>query len=217
MERKNTVISVQMLNEAVREFEINSAAPLVNILPKLIEAVVPAGQQMPKMEDLKFLIARQLTLPELTMNESLQATGLQIENGDFLLLIVPSALSTGTSLQILDAGTGLPIHAFDKDIVMVGRQDPDVNINPDLDLTGLLPIENLKSISRRLLWFERKDEKWFVRLHPDARTTVYLENQVLDKNQQYLVQDGTTLGFGGQSSTSPIIRIICRLETTLEY
>ena len=200
-------IVVQAMSDNPSHFRINVHAPLRNILPKIVNKVLENNRI--SAEDCKFLIARQLTSDEINLTENMEESGLILQNGDYII-IVPQMLSTGTSLEVYDARSQKLINTFDQDSVMIGRLDSASSIYPDLDITPLLTQGRDNKISRKQAYFLRKNHKWFVTLHKDARTNVYLNLQTLTRNQLYEIEDGASVSFGG-SATSPEARIICKI------
>lgn len=207
MSDKEIDIIVQSMRDNPSLFRINANAPLKNILPK-INRIVLENERI-NFEDCKYLIARQLTSDEMSLADSMDDSGLILQNGDYII-IVPLLLSTGTSLEVFDAKSEILLNTFDQDSVLIGRLDRASSIYPDLDLSPLTAEGREIKISRKQAFFIRQNHKWFIKLHQDARTNVYLNLTTLTRNQLYEIEDGASISFGG-SATSPEARIICKI------
>lgn len=208
MQNKEIDIAVQGMRENPKYFRINSAAPLQNVLPRINQVLFP--DQPPALDSCKVLVARQLSSAELSLDDSVEGGGLQLQNGDYLI-IVPISLATGVSLSVYAGSHDLLIGKFSQESVFVGRRDPDEKIFPDIDLTPLLPINRENKVSRRSAYFVRKKDQWYIMKHPQARTQMFLDMSVIEAGKEYSISDGDSIGFGG-SATSPETRLVCKLS-----
>ncbi len=86
----------------------------------------------------------------------------------------------------------------DKGKLLFGRVDEDKNIYPNIDLSPYLS-EHVFKISRKQALLTEIKGSWFLSLHEEGRSPVYLKDVGrLMPGQEYEITDETRIGFGGQ-------------------
>lgn len=89
--------------------------------------------------------------------------------------------------------------------ILVGREDVERGIRPDLDITRYL--RNPLNISRKQAVFFEEDEHWNIKLHSESSSLVFLDNQRLEKRKNYEIRDETEIKFGNDVN-NPELRIV---------
>jgi len=92
----------------------------------------------------------------------------------------------------------------------LGRYD-EANRDPlAVDVTSLLPVNDAR-VSRRQAIFREQGGNWYVRKHPRARISMYVNERLVNEGQAERVLDGDTLSIGN-SLSSPALQFILRIQ-----
>ncbi|MEJ7591769.1 MAG: FHA domain-containing protein [Planctomycetaceae bacterium] len=119
---------------------------------------------------------------------------------------VPSAPQTppkpksGSKCLVTYSVDRLPIHHFviDKDVTVIGRNDPIRNIFVDLDFSEILEPDMARKISRRHATILRSREDMSLVLRPtEGNTGTQVEGAIAEAGLDYPLTDGTRIILGG--------------------
>lgn len=216
----NVSFAVQVIPDKFQLFESNGDASLEQALPKILQACV--GKSVQEEIDLKHyrvLIAYQLATPEASVRTvALDATAplstqgftirdLKLKNG-FFLIFVKVPVST-TKLELVAQRQRIALLEA-QDEFLLGRTDEERGIFPAIDVTQFLRLENENKISRQQAIIFGDDSKWFIKLHDEARTSVYINNEQLERGRTYEIKDDVAINLGSDPE-NPILRILTRL------
>lgn len=160
----------------------------------------------------KVLVAYQLLQPELELEKlynrdendqlrdakTISLDSLDIKTGHYLIFIKPITVTTKLVLDI-----GGKTHHVTEQGYKVGREDPDNNIFPNLDLTLYLG-DYERKVSRSLISFIEFNGKWKVILDPNARTNVFVDGEKLRHGEEKDI--GGTINIGN-SPENPYLKI----------
>lgn len=220
----NTIsFAVQVVPDKFQLFEANSDASLEQVLPKILQACI--GQSALEEIDLKqyrVLIAYQLANPEASVRTAainasapLSTQGftirdLQLKNG-FFLLFVKVPINANTKLELIAQRKKLAILDA-QDEFLLGRTDEQQGIFPAIDITQFLSLENENKISRQQAIIFADDAKWYIKLHENARTPVFLNSEYLERGRNYEIKDDVVINLGSDPQ-NPLLRIMTRLIT----
>lgn len=215
---KSIILSAQILPDKFDLFEINSDAKLLKILPSILSSLVPEGQSA-ELKDYRVLIAHQVAnlenpVSQETVNASsavetqlITTRDLKLQNGFYILFVkLPVASSR---LTLLHAGSPLvTLTGIEK--FLIGRKDESRNIYPDVDLTSYLG-EYENKISRQQAVIFADKEKWKIKVHPEARSPIYVDQIRLEPGSEYEVRTNTVINFGSNPA-APLLSISARIE-----
>lgn len=93
-----------------------------------------------------------------------------------------------------------PIHHFviDKDVTIIGRNDPVRNVFVDLDFSEVLEPELARKVSRRHAMVLRSRENLSMVFRPmEGNTGTQIEGAIAEAGQDYPLTDGTRIILGG--------------------
>ncbi len=215
-----TSFAVQIINDRFKIFDVKSDASFEKILPKILKEY--SGQlshEENNLNNYRVLIAYQLANDDIMAsmaaidNASLPTKDLvsirdfRLENGAFLIFVKTPVSSTKLELVVQRQRLAL----LDRqDEFLLGRIDEEQGIFPAIDVTKFLRRENENKISRQQAIIFGDDSKWFIKLHDEARTSVFINNEQLERGRTYEIKDDVAINLGSDPE-NPILRILTRL------
>jgi hypothetical protein len=174
--------------------KLNQAIEL--LLPELVRKTQGESTSSLQPADYKVLIARQVTDLEQTLKE------LNLQQGDYIFLLRLPTAKTKLRLYAQPARPGADF-LIEQSFALIGRQDLDQGIDPEIDLTDLL--QGRRSVSRRQAELREKDGKWQILLCKDAKGTMFLGDTRLEPDRPYALENGAAISFG--SLDAPDLRL----------
>lgn len=209
------VFSVQVIPEKSQDFKSNSSASALEILSRVSKQMTDADGKPIDLNEYKVLIAYQLLSPEQDLNQlfkeksTLSAVSttfeeLKVQTGYYIFLVKPAVVSAKLQLRIGDW-----LFRLEKPEIQIGRKDVDKGIDPDVDLTPHLG-ENEFKVSRQLLILNEANGVWKLKLHPNAKTSVFLDSKKLLPSAVYDIQNDNAISIGN-SPEQPFIKIATKL------
>jgi len=202
---KGIQFSSQLIQDQFIQLESSPEAPLGKLLPQICNQLKGSGAG-PSMENFKVLIARQYS-----GNLDLNLQELNLQPGDYIILVQPLMTTVKLVFHLPNQRPQDGIIVTQQEI-LIGRRDDAARINPDLDLTQWLldrGRDPLK-VSRQRAWMREKDGKWEISMHPEARSTVYVERTRLEPGKKIEIKDENVLSFGSHLE-NPELRVVVRL------
>jgi hypothetical protein len=207
--------SVQVIPDKNQDFKCNAGASALEVIGRVAKSITDQDGKPIDLREYRVLVAYQLLSPEMNVEKIFQEDlpnpiwlttldDLKIQSGYYLFFLKPAAISTKLRLQI-----GSTIFELEKAEVSIGRQDIEKGIIPDLDLIPYLGENELK-VSRQLLILTETGGVWKLKLHPNAKTSVFLDSQKLQHNIAYNVQNDSAISIGS-SPENPFLRITTKL------
>jgi hypothetical protein len=208
--------SVQVISDKFQEFRTNSSASASKVIARVLSEI-EKGPEHPN--DYKVLIAYQLLMPELSLDQLFQSAGekmqledrilakmeeIGVKSGYYIIFVKPS-----TALTKLEINIKGKINTVVGQDFLVGRKDDIKGIFPDLDLSQYLDEGIASKVSRELLVFREVDGKWKVKLHPNARSSVFLDSYKLEPGDE--VDIGASINVGN-SPEEPYIKLITKVR-----
>jgi hypothetical protein len=216
----NISFAVQVIADKFQLFEANSDMPLEQALPKILQACI--GNSVHEEIDLKHyrvLIAYQLASSETNVRTiSLDAAApistqgftirdLKLKSGFFLIFVkVPIS---ATKLELITQRQRLALLGSQEEFLL-GRTDEQRGIFPEVDIARYLPAENENKISRQQAIIFGDDSKWFIKLHDESRTSVFINNEQLERGRNYEIKDDVSINLGSDPE-KPLLRIVARI------
>lgn len=207
--------SVQVIPDKSQDFKCNSSASALDVISRVARLMTDQDGKPIDLSEYKVLIAYQLLSPEIGMSrlfhENLQIPAslttlddLKVQTGYYVLFVKPATVSTKLELCI-----GTTLFRLEKTEIVIGRRDDEKGIDPDVDLTPFLAGNELK-ISRQLLVLNEVNGIWQLKLHPNARTSVFLDSQKLQYNAIHYIQNDSAISIGN-SPEQPYLKITTKL------
>ena len=205
------VFSVQVISDKFQVFRVNSSASASEVVTRVLKDVTGDQSGKNNPNEYRVLVAYQLLTPELSLDKLFQQeeTGqlnvstatleeLSVKTGYYMFFIKPTTVSTKLEININEKS-----YIINKQDLFVGRKDEDKNIQPDLDLTQFLGV-NENKVSRELFTFRETDGKWMVKLHPNAHSSVFLDGIKLRHGEEREIGDTINIG---NSPEDPYVRM----------
>jgi hypothetical protein len=112
----------------------------------------------------------------------------------------PTKPASGSKCLVTYSADRLPVHYFviDKDVIVIGRNDPIRNIFVDLDFSGILEPDLARKVSRRHATILRSRVDSSLVFRPtEGNTGTQIEGTIAVAGQEYPLTDGTRMIFGG--------------------
>ena len=188
--------SVKIISDTFDEFQTDSDASATKFLRYIAKNInTPSGEKV-DLNEYKVLIARQLLVDNLSIQEieskkSQEITeessldGIGVDSGYHILFVKPPQVLSKLELEIGDQNI-----LVEKQTFKVGRTDSNRGINPDLDLTFFLG-SNAKNVSRELFSFVEEQGEWRIELNKKARSPVYLDKKPLSSGKHILPNESS--------------------------
>ena len=113
---------------------------------------------------------------------------------------VTQAPASGSKCLVTYSVDRKPIHHFviDKDVTIIGRNDPVRNIFVDLDFSEFLEPDLSRKVSRRHAMVLRSRENMSMVFRPmEGNTGTQIEGTIAEPGQDYPLTDGTRIILGG--------------------
>ncbi len=108
--------------------------------------------------------------------------------------------ASGSKCLVTYSADRLPLHYFviDKDVIVIGRNDPIRNIFVDLDFSEILEPDLARKISRRHATILRSRVDSSLVLRPtEGNTGTQIEGAIAEAGQEYPLTEGTRMILGG--------------------
>ncbi len=183
----------------------NPESRLTSILPALLNRMRDSGIGMDPQE-YKVLIARQVLDFNTSLEDSLTSLqDLQIQTGDYLLLVQPSEARVKLNIYTENEQNSWIITHQE---ALIGRKDEEKNILPEVDLTTALK-KPLK-VSRQLAIVREVDSKWMIELHPAASSGLFVDQVRLERGRPQELKDEAVLSLGNELQ-NPSLKLYVRL------
>lgn len=96
--------------------------------------------------------------------------------------------------------------------VVIGRNDPDERIYPDIDLTSLLRAGRERKISRQQAVIENRDGIWYVSLHENAHPLLFIDQEPVLPSESRALSNKAVLAFG-KTPTNPEVELVVHITT----
>jgi hypothetical protein len=133
----------------------------------------------------------------------------QLQNGMYLFFIKPTLVMVKLGLFLSSRPDSEGWIIQDKEVT-IGRRDEERKILPEIDITPYL--RNPLKISRRQAVLTEEEGRWRIRLHRDARSVIYVDNQRLDPELSIDVRNDSVIKFGNNPD-SPEFTLYTRFVT----
>lgn len=166
------------------------------LLPELVRKTQGENTSSLQPTDYKVLIARQVTDLDQTLKD------LNLQRGDYIFLLRLPTAKTKLRLYAQPAQPGADF-LIEQNYALIGRQDLEHGIEPEMDLTDLL--QGRRSVSRRQAELREKDGKWQITLCKDAKGIMFLGDTRLEPERPYALESGAAIVFG--SLDAPDLRL----------
>lgn len=208
------MFSAQIIPDEFQSFKVNKDALVKDVVKHVLRSIAAEGNQA-DIAQYRILVTYQLTVPEMTL-EKLSANEVQLTEDDSLLdvkfqdglsilFIKPTLMSTKLELWVESRRVGV----IDRHETLIGRSDPDHEIDPDFDLTPFLG-EFERKVSRKQAYLTEENGKWKIRLASEAKSNVFLNEQRLEQGISYEISHESAISFG-TNLEQPYLRIIAKL------
>jgi len=207
--------SAQVIPDKSQDFKCNSSASALDAISRVARLMTDPDGKPIDLSEYKVLIAYQLLSPEMGVAKLFQENpqipvgqttldDLKVQTGYYVFFVKPATVSAK-----LELGIGTTLFHLEKTEILIGRRDEEKGIDPDVDLTPFLAGNELK-ISRQLLVLNEVNGIWQLRLHPNARTSVFLDSQKLQLNTIHYIQNDSAISIGN-SPEQPYVKITTKL------
>jgi hypothetical protein len=171
--------STQVISsDKLQSLNINDTEPLAKEIHRVLVSL--NGEAKVNLKEYKILLGYQV-LPLLSVEDkkkddiNVSINSLGMKTGQYVIFF-PFKPKLGI-LELVIKGIS---HKVLESSCLVGRKDEKKEVNPGIDLTNYLG-ENVLKVSRQLLVFLEKDGAWYVKLHDQAKTNVFLDNVKLER------------------------------------
>lgn len=209
------VFSVQVIPDKSQDFKSNSSASALEVISRVSKLMTDQNGKPVDLSEYKVLVAYQLLSPERDLTQlfkenpqlpivSTTLDDLKVQTGYYIFLVKPATVSAKLQLRIGDW-----LFRLEKQEIQIGRKDEGKGIDPDVDLTPYLGVNELK-VSRQLLILNEVNGVWQLKLHPNAQTSVFLDSKKLQPNGVYDIQNDNAISIGN-SPEQPYLKIATKL------
>lgn len=209
------VFSVQVIPDKSQDFKTSSNASAMEVINLVSKQMMDQNGKPIDLSEYKILVAYQLLSPEGEVSQLFKENSqpstisttfedLKVQAGYYIFLVKPAIVSASLQLRI-----GHSLYRLDKPEILIGRKDAAKGIDPDVDLTPYLGVNELK-VSRQLLILNEANGIWKLKLHPNAQTNVFLDSKKLQPNAVYDIQNDNAISIGN-SLEQPYLKIATQL------
>jgi len=213
----------QVIPDKFTEYKVDSSDSAFSVFARILRQIENSGVTNIDPNEYRVLIAHQLLSPELPFKSlfpgqegenglakdarsNIPTASLEevnLKSGYYALFVKPGMVSTKLMIDINGKK-----QLVNKQDYMIGRRDDSKGIVPDVDLSPYLG-ENVNKVSRQLLIFREVNEKWRVKLHPEARSSVFIDKIRLRHDEEGM-EIGDTINIGNFAD-DPFVRIVTKI------
>jgi hypothetical protein len=183
------------------KFKLFGARPGDKLTDVLSLIARKAGKDPHIRDNYRILIAKQVTFPQKLSFEQLG-----IEDGDYVFLVPIS--QPPTILRFLDENEEVIYTATEREIT-IGRMDTKESTKHEFNLTPYL--KRPEYISREQGILSEINGKWYLSLHPNSTSNIFINQKQLKKGQMSELVDSTIVSFG-YSPTNVELHLVISLR-----
>lgn len=199
---KKLSLSLHILDESGSTFLETSSDVSVN---KIVSEIFRNMDTPLRPDQVMVFVGRAVPL-----DKSLLEVGTQ--NADSLFIVAVNPLAASVRLQLFLPRTVSPWREISQTPAVLGRYDETMlDERLDIDLSEILPEGKKNNISRRQAEFVEQNGQWYVRLHPKAASSLFVNNVQLTPQQLVALAENDVISMG-TSPTQPVAQLIVRFE-----
>ena len=160
------------------------------------------GRDPKIVDNYRILIAKQVMYPQKLSFEQLD-----IEDGDYIFLVPVS--QPPIVLRFINENNEVVYTATEREI-LIGRMDHRESTSREFNLTPHL--QRPEYISREQGILSEINGKWYLSLHPNSNSNIYINQRQIKNGQMTELVDSTIVSFG-HSATNVELHLVVSLRT----